>query len=422
MSRALVSDMANGLVGSEIIKLAGEINDKIAQGEKITNLTIGDFNPSLFPIPDLLKEEIIKAYQNNQTNYPVANGLLELRQSVVDFVQRKEKLNYGANDVQIACGARPLIYATYQAIVNPDEKVLFPVPSWNNNHYCHLSSAQKIQLDTTPENNFMPTAEEIAPHLSEVTMIALCSPLNPTGTIFPEEQLKNICELVLTENERREKNNLKPLYILYDQIYSLLIFDKKSHYSPVQLFPALKNYTIYIDGISKAFAATGVRVGWAYGPSVVMQKMKAILGHVGAWSPRAEQTATASFLNNSNAVDGYLKDINDKISTRLQLLYKGFSKLKDKGYAIEAIEPQAAIYLTVGFHLVGKKMENGETIETPQQITQFLLNEAKIGIVPFYSFGTDRSSTWFRISVGTLAIENIEPMFAAIEKGLAKLS
>ena len=138
-----VSEMAENLVGSEIIKLAGEVKEKIKQGEKIYNMTIGDFNPEIFPIPMELKNEIIAAYQNNETNYPAANGIQELRDSVSRYLHTREGLEYDADQILISGGARPLIYATYQTILDPEDTVLFPVPSWNNNHYCHLTGAKQ---------------------------------------------------------------------------------------------------------------------------------------------------------------------------------------------------------------------------------------------------------------------------------------
>ena len=213
-----VSEMAENLVGSEIIKIAGEIRNKISQGEKIQNLTIGDFDPNIFPIPKKFQELIIKAYKNGETNYPPANGIPELRESVSHFLNSRENLNYSPDDILISGGGRPLIYATYQALIDPGDTVLFPVPSWNNNHYSHLSGAKKVAIKTKPENNFMPSAADFEPYIKEANLIAICSPLNPTGTVFSKDQLQEICDLVLQENRRRGENE-KPLYLLFDQIY-----------------------------------------------------------------------------------------------------------------------------------------------------------------------------------------------------------
>ncbi len=246
-----VSDMAENLIGSEIIKLAGEVKEKISNGEKIYNYTIGDFDPELFPIPIDLKEEIIKAYQDGHTNYPAANGMLELRKSVSRYLHTRGGIEYNENQILIAGGARPLIYAIYQTLLDKNDTVVFPTPSWNNNHYCHITGAKQVKIEGAPENNFMPTAKDIKPYISEAKLIALCSPLNPTGTTFSEKGLEEICDLILEENKKRGEQK-KPVYLLFDQIYWQLTHGLTIHCDPVSLRPRMKNYTIYVDGISKS--------------------------------------------------------------------------------------------------------------------------------------------------------------------------
>lgn len=416
-----VSDLAQNLIGSEIIKLAGEINEKIKQGQSVYNFTIGDFNPAIFPIPQELKSEIVKAYEENHTNYPAAEGVLELREAVSSFLKSYGNLEYSKNEILIAGGARPLIYAIYQAIVNPGEKVIFPVPSWNNNHYTYLSRAQQIVIDASPENNFMPTAAEIKPHLQDASLVALCSPLNPTGTVFSKEQLESICDLILAENKRRGPDS-KPLYLMYDQIYWLLTIGDTKHYDPISLRPEMKPYTIFVDGMSKGFAATGVRVGWTFGPEVIINKMKSILGHIGAWAPKAEQVATTNFLNNKTAVDGYLTWIKDTVKLRFDVFYKGFMELKNEGFAVDAIVPQAAIYMTIKFELKGKKTADGKVLETMDDVTSYILNEAGFAVVPFFAFGSSRDSVWYRLSVGTSKVEEIPAIIEKLRAALKKLS
>jgi len=422
MERELkVSKIAENLIGSEIIKIANEISEKISQGEKIYNLTIGDFNPKLFSIPDELKEEIIKAYQNNETNYPKANGLPELRQAVAAFIKRLQpKLDYDADHVLISAGARPLIFGTYLALVDEGDTVIYPVPSWNNNHYTYLMKGNAVEVETQAENYFMPTADEIRPYIANATLIALCSPLNPTGTLFSKKGLEAICDMIIEENSRRLPEE-KPLCLLYDQIYHTLTFGENQHYDPVSLRPEMKDYTIYIDGISKGFSATGVRVGWAFGPEKIINKIKAILSHVGAWSPRAEQVATANYLKNETAVNTYLHQMREKVQERLAGFYNGFEKLKQEGFAVEAIAPQGAMYLTVRFSLHSYKTEDGRVLETTKDITKYLLNEAKIGLVPFYAFGTSKESEWYRLSVGTAKVEEIEDVIESLRVALKKL-
>lgn len=415
----ILSDMAESLKGSEIIKLAGEIKEKIAQGETIYNFTIGDFDPNVFPIPNELHDEIQAAYSAGETNYPAANGIAELRDSVAEFIREKQGLDYSANEYLIAGGARPLIYATYQAIVNNDEKVLFPVPSWNNNHYTHLAKAQQLFVETKAENNFMPSADEIKPHLKDVALVALCSPLNPTGTVFTDKDLKSICDAILEENKRR--GDAKPVYLLYDQIYWTLTHGDTKHVDPVSLVPEMREYTLYIDGLSKSLAATGVRVGWAFGPQKLINAMKSILGHVGAWAPKAEQVASAKYMANHQQVDDFLGSFKSQISDRLNGFYNGIKSLKEKGHYVDAIAPQAAIYLTVKFDLMGKTF-NGEKLDDMKKVTAFLLNEAGLAVVPFYAFGASSDSSWYRLSVGTSKINDIEECFNKLEAALNKLS
>ena len=415
-----VSEMAETLIGSEIIKLAAEINEKIRKGEKIYNYTIGDFDPAIFPIPAELNDAIIKAYKEHQTNYPAANGMIELRKAAAEFLMEKQNQSFTPDEVLISAGARPLIYAVYTTLLDPGESVVFPVPSWNNNHYCHLARVNPVFMETSAENNFMPVADDIRPHIQNATLIALCSPLNPTGTVFGKKQLEDICDLILEENKRRGSNE-KPVYLLYDQIYWILTYGNTKHYDPVSLRPAMKDFTIFIDGISKSFAATGVRVGWATGPRAIIDKMKAILSHVGAWAPKAEQIAVAEFLKNKTAVDNYLHHFKDEVNNRLQGFYNGFIQLKKEGFSVDSISPQAAIYLTVRFDLKGKKTAEGKTLHTQKDVTQYILDEAKLGLVPFSAFGSSDDSPWYRLSVGTCNSEEIPNVFASIKKALSAL-
>lgn len=200
--KSKVSKLAENIIGSEIIKLAGEVNEKIKQGEKIYNMTIGDFNPKEFPIPTELKQYIVDAYFDDQTNYPAADGMLELRNAVSNLLKERGNLDYKNDEILVAGGARPVIYSIFRALVDPSDTVIFAVPSWNNNHYSYLNSANAVVIEATPEQNFMPTAADIKPHIHNATLVALCSPQNPTGTIFSKEGLEEICDMILAENIR----------------------------------------------------------------------------------------------------------------------------------------------------------------------------------------------------------------------------
>jgi len=415
-----LSHLSETLIGSEIVKLGGEIREKIRQGEKIYNFTVGDFDPSIFPIPSALEEEIVTAYRQHFTNYPAAEGNLDLRESLSKFIKEWEGLEYGTDEILVASGGRPLIYATFRAICDKGDKIIYAVPSWNNNHYTHFVEGEHLMIEAKAEDNFMPTAASIKPFIKEATLISLCSPQNPTGTTFSKEALEAICDLVLEENNRRGDDQ-KKLYIMYDQMYWHLTYGKIEHYNPVSLRPALKPYVIFIDAISKVFAATGVRVGWSMGPATIINKMKAILGHIGTWAPMAEQKALTRFLPQRKEIEDYLVHFKAAVAERLQLIFEGIQALKKEGLPVDAIAPEAAIYLTIKIDAAGKKTKNGKMLDNQSSVTAYILDEAHIAIVPFYAFGSKKDNPWYRLSVGTCKIEEIPDMLQSLKKALEQI-
>jgi aspartate aminotransferase len=391
-----VSNKAAHLIGSEIIKLAGEINALKAQGKDILNLTIGDFDPAVFPLPEALSEGIQAAYRAGETNYPPADGIAPLRAAIAQWYADALQLPCNPNtEVLVAGGGRPLIYAIYQAWVNPGEHVVYPVPSWNNNHYTYLVGGTPVELEALPENGFMPTPEQVLPTLETASLLALCSPLNPTGTVFTADGLGALCDAVLEENRRRANSGRRPVLVLYDQMYWTLTGDDTAHVHPVGLRPEMKEFTVYVDGISKSFAATGVRVGWSVGPAPLIAKMKTLLGHLGAWAPKPEQVAVARYLGTPQA-DQDVRVIQKASLERLLALHAGFQALKAEGFPVDSIAPQGAIYLSV-------------RVDLPNA-TARLLTDAGIALVPFGAFGASATSPWFRLSVGTLRLTDIEPL------------
>lgn len=420
MGKHILSHLAETLIASEIVRLGAAIKEKIRQGDHIYNYTIGDFDSTQFPIPGLLLEAIIQAYREGKTTYPAAEGELELRKAVSDFISAYQSVQYSTNEILISAGGRPLIYSVYRTIVDKGDKVIYPVPSWNNNHYIHFTEGEHVVIEATKENNFMPTAAQIAPHLKGAAMLALCSPLNPTGTTFKKEELEAICDLVIAENEQRKEGE-KKLYLMFDQIYWALTFGDTKHYNPVALRPKMKEYTVFIDGISKAFAATGVRVGWAMGPEELIVKMRSLNSHIGSWAPMAEQHAVARFLKNDHEVQSFLGHFKSEVDIRLRKIYEGFQQLKKDGFPVDAIIPQAAIYLTVQINLVGKKTAEGQVLKEQPDVTAYLLSEAKLALVPFSAFGAGKDNNWYRISVGCCKKEEIGTMFSKLREALAKL-
>ncbi|MBX7151858.1 aminotransferase class I/II-fold pyridoxal phosphate-dependent enzyme [bacterium] len=412
--------MAGGLVGSEILKIAADIRAMVADGQKVCNLTVGDFNPSEFRIPEFLEKDITRQYQKGQTNYPPSDGVMELRKAVQQFYSEWLHLQYPEKSIIVTGGARPVIYGIYRAVVDPGEKVVYPTPSWNNNHYVHMVGAKGVAVPCSIKTSFLPTRDLLKDAIKDAVLLSLNSPLNPTGTAFTRDVLEGICDLVLEENRRRGKG-VKPLYVMYDQVYWMLTFGKTDHYNPVSLRPEIAPYVIFVDAISKSFAATGVRVGWSVGPQDVIERMSAILGHVGAWAPRAEQLASSELLLRSGEIIQYHQTMKAGVQSRLELLYNNLMAMKSAGLAVDAIEPMGAIYLTAQFNLIGKNKPGGGVFTSNEEIRQYLLHEAQVAVVPFQAFAHAEQSGWFRLSVGAVSLNDIETMVPKLKTALGKI-
>jgi len=412
---------AGSLKGSEILRIATEIRARIAAGERICNLTVGDFDPRQFRIPRLLEEATIEALRNGETNYPPGTGMPALREAVCRFYENSLGLSYPLESVLITTGSRPGVYGTYRTLVGEGERVIYGVPSWNNNYYTHMVGAEAVQLECGAAESFLPTRERLEPVIRGARLLALNSPLNPTGTAFTAESLGAICDLVLEENARRTAAE-GPVYVLYDHVYWQLTFGDVEHVNPVSLRPEMAPYTILIDGISKAFAATGMRVGWVVGPAPAIKVMENVLTHVGTWAPRAEQLATARLLDDLDAIATFRQSLVAGVQQRLQLLYSAIQEFRTAGHAVDATEPMGAIYLSARFNLKGRVARDGTRLSSADDVRKWLLEEAGMAVVPFDAFGSSTDEGWFRLSVGAVSVADIESSLPRLRAGLESLT
>lgn len=415
-----VSTPVGTLEGSAILKVAGEIRQRIASGEKVCNLTVGDFDPRQFPIPAYLEEGIVEALHQRETNYPPSHGMPALREAIVQYTERGLGLRYPVESTLVTAGSRPGVYGTYATLVDPGDRVVYGAPSWNNNYYCHMVGAQGVPVECRPEDAFLPRAETLAPLLRGARMLALNSPLNPCGTCFTAESLGAICDLVLAENARRGPGE-RPLYLLYDQVYWQLTFGDIVHVDPVSLRPEMARYTVYVDGISKAFASTGIRVGWVMGPTDIIDKMNNFLQHVGTWAPRAEQVATARLLVAGEAIEAYRHELIAGAQARLNALHEGLMVLRAAGHPVHAVAPQGAIYLSGQFALMGRTTPEGEVLRTNDDVRRWLLRTAGLGVVPFNAFGASGETGWCRLSIGAVSLADIAGALPRLQAGLEVL-
>ena len=416
-SNTRLSRLSGELRGSEILRIFGEIRELVAKGHDILDLTIGDFSPKEFPIPAELQTALVDAVNGGETNYPPGIGMPALRTAIQKLCHERLDLKLSLDEIMVASGSRPAIYTLYRALVDPGDRVVFGVPSWNNEYYCSLVGATPVAIECSRETDFLLTADLLRDKLRGARLLALNSPMNPTGTLFTEDALASICDLVLEENKRRSPNE-RPLYLFYDQVYWMLTVGKGHHVHPLQLRPELAPYTILVDGISKGLAATGLRVGWSVAPADLTKAMNNINTHLGAWAPRAEQVATARFLGQAGALDEHLHRMRAGLAARLDAMYAGLSRLKQDGLPVDCIKPKGAIYISARFALAGSRTSAGITLENDDQVRNYLLTEAGLAIVPFGAFGAKNGDGWFRMSVGVASVEKIDALMPRLRAAI----
>lgn len=405
-----LSVAAQGLQESGILRITRHVRGMIARGEKVVNLTVGDFDPRYFPIPRKLTEEIQAAVGRGETNYPTPEGMLPLRQAISDYVYRTAGVRYPVDAIVVCSGGRPVLYGAYRAIVNPGDKVLYSVPSWQNDSYSKLTGGESIEVEAAGETGFQPTLEQLAPHLKDAALLCLCSPGNPTGTVMTPAHLTEILKAVVEENRTRESAGRRPLFVLHDQMYGALVSKGQKHAYPAAVVPESARYVISADGVSKAYAGTGLRLGWMLVAPAVAIRIRDILSHAGAWAPRAEQLALANFLNDPAAIAEFRAEMDAHLAERLNAMYAGFSALESEGYPVASINPQGAIYFSARFEIHGCLFE-GKPIVTDDDIRVLLLEKAGVAVVPFQAFGVRENTGWFRLSAGSVSMEEIAELF-----------
>lgn len=416
-----LSVSVRGLHESGILKITRQVRGMIAAGAKVVNLTVGDFDPRYFPIPAVLAKGIQDAIARGETNYPTPEGMLPLRQAISDYVFRTAGVRYPVDAIVVSSGGRPVLYGVYRAVINPGDKVLYSVPSWQNDSYAWLTGGDSLEIQATAETGFQPTLAQLAPHLPDAALLCLCSPGNPTGSVMAEPQLREILLAVVAENRSREAAGKRPLFVLHDQMYGALVSKGQHHVYPAAIVPESARYVISADGVSKAYAGTGLRLGWMLVAPAIGARIRDLLSHAGAWAPRAEQSAVANFLNDEEAIAQFRAEMDGRLAERLTAMSDGFDALEKKGYPVHSISPQGAIYFSAQFKLHGRSVA-GRTLTTDEDIRNLLLERAGVAVVPFRAFGIRGDTGWFRLSAGAVSMDEITELFPRLKAMLDEVN
>ncbi len=408
---AALTEHAVDLPGSMILAIARQVNQLKTEGREIFDLTIGDFRTPHFDVPAPLADRMATAVREGETHYPAPDGIPELKQAVARHYARELGLDYGPEAVCIGSGARPPIYAAWRLFVEPGDRTVSFVPGWNVGYYAYLASSDHHFVPTEPQNRFFPTVVQAAEAMRGARLITLNTPLNPTGTTISRQVMTGIAQALVAEN----KGRARPCMLLLDQVYWMVRAQGVEHHHPVALVPECAPYVINIDAISKSFAATGLRVGWAVLPPYLQPAMKSLVGHMGSWAPRPAQVATAWFLDHPAELHAFMTEHNRRTEQRLKRLYNGILTIRRRGLPVGIIPPYGAIYLSFRVNLLDHGFHSNE------QIRLWLLEHAGLAVVPFQAFDMQEDSGWFRMAVGAISMADIERMLERLESALRGL-
>lgn len=380
---------------SAILAIAASVRE--IRDRPVADFTVGDFDPCQFPAPEALIEGVAAALREGHSNYPPAPGVAELRQAIVTAAERDFGVRWPVRSAVVGSGARPPIYAAFQTLVSPGDRVVYGVPCWNTPYYVHLRAAVPVEVPTRAADGFLPTPQALRPHLGTARLVVINTPSNPVGTLLPEAHVAEICHDIVRENAQRAREGRPALFLLYDQVYRELIYDGSVHAVPARLVPEVAPYTLHVDAISKSMAATGLRVGWVLAPPAIAEALTTWIGHMGAWAGRAEQIATARLLVEPDRTAAHARALREGLSARLNRLAAGLQGLRAQGLDVEVVPPVAALYLSARIGGHGRD----------ESLRRWLLDAAGIAVVPMSAFGMP-DSEWVRFSVGAVALHDID--------------
>jgi aspartate aminotransferase len=394
---AHLSDKVNLISESQTIAMARKSRELKAQGIDIISLSLGEPD---FKTPDVIKEAAIKAINEDFTYYTHVSGYVELRQAIAHKFKRDNGLDYTADDIVVSTGAKQSIANAVLCLINPGDEVIIPAPFWVSYlEILKLAGGVPVIIDTTIENDFKITAEELKAHITPKTrMMMFSTPCNPTGSVYSKQELRAIADVVKQHDE---------LYIMSDEIYEHINF-VGGHESMAQ-FPDIKDRVITINGVSKGFAMTGWRGGIMAAPKWIAQACDKMQGQFTSGTCSITQKAMHAAMELPAESTHYMRDAFLKRRNLVLELMKDIPGLKTN-------VPDGAFYVYPEVSALFGKSYNGFVINNATDLSMYLLDVAHVALVPGAAFGDDK---YIRFSYATSEdklTEALKRMKEAIEK------
>jgi aspartate aminotransferase len=368
-------------------------------GVDIVNFGVGEPD---FDTPDYIKDAGIEAIRRGFTKYTPAAGSPELKEAVCDKLRRENGLEYSSKEVIINCGAKHSIYNIFQVMLNPGDEVLIPAPYWvTYPEAVKLAGAKPVILKTTEKTGFKLTAATLRRRIKPKTrLLVLNSPSNPTGAVYSESELRSLMEVAVA----------KKIFVLSDEIYEHLLYDGAKHVSPAAVLPEAKKWTLVVNGVSKSFSMTGWRIGYTAGPAEVISAMSNLQSHsTSNPASMCMKAAYAALTQPASALPGMVQAFAERRSFVVEKL--------NAMPGVTCRKPEGAFYVFPNMAGVLGKVYRGQSISTVAQLADYLLDAARVALVPGDGFGAE---DYLRISYAT-SMENLraglERMAAALAEG-----
>ena len=372
---------------SATISITAKAKKLKQEGKKIIDFSAGEPD---FDTPDNIKNAAIKAIQDGQTKYTPVNGTKELNEAIIKKFKRENDLNFEPDEITVGCGGKQVIFNALLATIEKGDEIIIPSPFWvSYPDIVLLVEGHPIVLDCSLENNFKINPQDLENKITNRTKwIILNSPSNPTGTFYNELELQNLTKILLKHPH---------VWVMCDDLYEHIIFDNLKFKNILQVDSKLRSRTFIVNGVSKAYAMTGWRLGYGAGPKNLIKEISKIQSQSTTHTSSISQAAAIEALNNS---DEFINKNKKIFQERRDLI---FSKLKEFSQ-LQIFLPQGSFYIYVCCNeLIGKKKDDGSEIKNDIDLSDYLLDEG-VAVVPGEAFGC---SNFFRISFAT-SNKNIE--------------
>ena len=396
---AQLSDRLQRLAPSATLAMSQKSSEMKAQGIDVINLSVGepDFNT-----PDTIKEAAKKAVDDNFSRYSPVPGYMDLREAIVAKLKNENKLNYTTSEILVSNGAKQSVCNTVMALVNPGDEVIIPTPYWvSYPQMVKLAGGTPVFVNATFEQDFKMTPEQLETAITPKTkLIILCSPSNPTGSVYSKEELRSLAEVIKSHED---------LFILADEIYEHINY--VGHHESIAQFEGMKERAIIVNGVSKAYAMTGWRIGYIAAPEWIVKGCNKLQGQYTSGPCSVSQKAAEAAYNGPQQC---VEDMRQAFERRRNLIV---SLAKDIP-GLEVNVPQGAFYLFPKCSSFYGKSYQGRTINNSTDLAMYILEEGHVATVGGDAFGDPEC---FRMSYAT-SDDNIREAMERIKKVLAKLA